>query len=374
MKAKAMNSKKIHILLGIHQKQNQFHIENFRRHMTGRDVFDEEIVDKIYRLIEECTGESHSFEADLIVQQIQTSLRLLKEGHDTGQLKLMTKAFKELRYAYRIFNEYPGSRRISFFGSARTPEDHPDYLAAEQFSKELTKKNWMCITGAANGIMKAGMAGRSSAGSFGLSIRLPFEVPTNVYIEGDPKLINFRYFFTRKLMFMSHSDAFAVFPGGYGTLDELFEMLTLIQTGRGNIIPIVLMEGENGVYWNHWMKYVKKNLYQEKKICPEDLSLFYIAPTVDAGVNHVIDFYKVYHSSRYVREKMVFRLNEPLTDKELGELNHRFARLIASGKIEQTEAFPEEDEYLDKPRLAFHHTRMDFGLVRQMIDRINKFR
>lgn len=337
------------------------------------EAYNDQIVKKIEEIIQDCGGKEGTFESELIKQQIQTSLRLIAEGHDTGQLKLITRALKELRYAYRIFNEYPGVRRISFFGSARTQEDHPDYRTAEQFSIELAKNHWMCITGAANGIMKAGMAGQEAAGSFGLSIRLPFEVPTNAFIEGDPKLIHFRYFFTRKLMFMSHSDALAVFPGGYGTLDELFEMLTLIQTGRGNIIPIVLMEGSEGSYWKHWLDYVEKNLYESGKICPEDMSLFYLAPTVKEGVRHITHFYRVYHSSRYIREKYVMRINQGLNDSQLEELNEKYQRLVASGKIEQTGAFPEEDEYLDKLRISFHHTRMDFGLLRQMIDTINSF-
>ncbi len=341
--------------------------------MAKLEVYDDEIVKKIEEIIRDCGGEAGTFESDLIKQQIQTSLRLMTEGHDTGQLKLITRALKELRYAYRVFNDYPGTRRISFFGSARTQEDDPDYITAEEFSVELAKNDWMCITGAANGIMKAGMAGQEAEGSFGLSIRLPFEVPTNAFIEGDPKLINFRYFFTRKLMFMSHSDALVVFPGGFGTLDELFEMLTLIQTGRGNIIPIILMEGPGGVYWKHWLNYVEKNLYEGGKICPEDMSLFNIAPTVQDGIEHVNTFYKIYHSSRYVREMFVMRVNKMISPEQLQVLNDNYGRLLASGKFEVTGPFPEEDEYLDKPRLAFHHTRMDFGLLRQMIDTINTF-
>jgi uncharacterized protein (TIGR00730 family) len=341
--------------------------------MVAINLNDESVNTKIEQLIQECGGTKDAFESDLIKQQIKTSLRLLTEGHNIGQLKLMTRAMKELRYAYRIFNDYPGTRRISFFGSARTPEDHPDYTTAHRFSEELAKINWMSITGGANGIMKAGMAGSVHQGSFGLSIRLPFEVPTNTYIEGDPKLIYFRYFFTRKLMFMSHSDALAVFPGGFGTQDELFEMLTLIQTGRGNIIPIVLMEAPEGVYWKHWLNYLEKNLFDNRWVCPEDRSLFYIAPTVEAGIEHVTCFYKRYHSSRYVRELMVMRINEALTDDQLNELNSKFSRLVATGKIEQSEALPEEEEFMEKPRLVFHHTRMDFGLLRQMIDAINDF-
>lgn len=341
--------------------------------MEGLEVTDKKIVSSIHQLIEDCGGTIDTFEGDLITQQIQTSLRLLAEGHNTGQLKLITRALKEMRYAYSIFNDYPNTRRISIFGSARTPEKHPEYKAAEDFSKALAMHGWMCITGAADGIMKAGMAGIDPDGRFGLSIRLPFEVPTNLFLEGDPKLIHFRYFFTRKLMFMSHSDAIGVFPGGYGTLDELFEMLTLIQTGKGGIIPIVLMEGPDGVYWHHWEKYVEKNLFETGKVSPEDKNLYYIAPSIDKAIEHILRFYRKYHSSRYVKDEFVIRLTTPISDSNLEVLNQKFSRLVKSGTIRMSAALPEEDDFHELPRLVFHHTRMDFGLLRAMIDQINSF-
>lgn len=339
--------------------------------MDDADVIDDKILPLINELIQESGGVENSFEADLIRQQIQNSLKLLTEGHNTGQLKLMTRALKEMRYAYRIFNDYPDSRRVSIFGSARTPEDHPEYKAAEEFSRALAKHGWMCITGAANGIMKAGMAGISQDNRFGLSIRLPFEVPTNHFLAGDPKLIHFRYFFTRKLMFMSHSDAVAVFPGGYGTMDELFEMLTLIQTGKGAIVPIVLLEGQEGVYWDHWDTYVRTNLLKGGRIGVEDRSFYYIAPSIDKAIDHIEQFYRKYHSSRYVKELCVIRLKSPLSEKSIDFLNEKFSRLVRSGKIEMSGALAEEHELLELPRLVFHHTRADFSLLRQMIDQIN---
>lgn len=341
--------------------------------MVDIDVSDQKIVTAIQDLVEVCGGQRDTFEGELITQQIQTSLRLLTEGHNTGQLKLITRALKEMRYAYRIFNEYPSTHRISIFGSARTPEGHPDYLAAEQFSKSLATHGWMSITGAADGIMKAGMAGTSPDSSFGLSIRLPFEEPSNRIIEGDPKLIYFRYFFTRKLMFMSHSDAIVVFPGGFGTLDELFEMLTLMQTGKGNIIPVVLMEGPNGVYWHHWENYVEKNLLDNGWISPEDIGLFYIAPTIEEGVRHILQFYRRYHSSRYVRDDFVIRMLSPLTEKQVEFLNQKFSPLVKKGSMRLSAALPGEDDFLELPRLVFHHTRRDFGLVRMLINEINRF-
>lgn len=341
--------------------------------MERHDVNRDRIVASIHQLIEDCGGAKDTFEGDLITQQIQTSLRLLTEGHNTGQLKLITRALKEMRYAYRIFNEYPDVRRISIFGSARTPEDHPEYKTAEEFSRALAVHGWMCITGAADGIMKAGMAGIDPEGRFGLSIRLPFEVPTNRFLEGDPKLINFRYFFTRKLMFMSHSDAIGVFPGGFGTLDELFEMLTLIQTGRAGIIPIVLMEGPNGVYWHHWEKYVQKNLLESGKISPEDENLYYIAPSIDQAIQHILHFYRKYHSSRYVKNEFVIRLTSPISESSLNILNQKYSQLVQSGEIRLCRALPQENDFLELPRIAFHHTRSNFGLLRAMIDEINSF-
>lgn len=314
-----------------------------------------------------------SFDADLIRQMIWSSLKLLKDNHETGQLKLMTRAFKEMRYAYRIFNQHPFNRKISIFGSARTPETHPDYLAARDFSAAMAEKGWVCITGAADGIMKAGLEGAQQEARIGLSIRLPFESPANSLLVGDPKLITFRYFFTRKLMFLSHSDAVAAFPGGVGTQDELFEVLTLMQTGKANIIPVVLVQG-NDTYWNEWLAYIQKNLLERGWISEEDLNLFYLAPTVKAAVDHIQQFYKRYHSSRYVKDILVIRLTSALTEEQINLLNEEFAAiLLKEGKIYSTPALPEEDDHLELPRIAFEHNRRHFGSLRLLIDRINSF-
>jgi len=341
--------------------------------MNTPDVRDEKVLEAIHDLIRLCGGDPGQFSMELITQMIQNSLKMIQEGQDTGQLKLMSRSLKEMRYAYRVFNQYKGSRCISIFGSARTPEDHPDYLAAKKFSAAIAVHGWMCITGAANGIMKAGLEGLERESSFGLSIRLPFEVPTNTYIEGDAKHIFFRYFFTRKLMFMSHSDALAAFPGGFGTMDELFEMLTLLQTGKANIVPVVLIEGENGNYWNHWQEYVKHQLFNNGWISPEDEHLYYIAKSPDDAVDHIQKFYRRYHSSRYVKDVLVMRITEPLTPQQLGLLNIKYKHLIATGTIQAVPPFPEEVDYLELPRLAFHHTHRDFGLLRALIDDINEF-
>lgn len=341
--------------------------------MEKLDVNDERVLEGIQSLISACGGAPESFDGELVTQMIQTSLKLMIEGHDTGQLKLITRALKEMRHAYRVFNKYGGTRRISIFGSARTPEEHPDYQAAKKFSGIMGDLGWMCITGAANGIMKAGLEGPKQESRIGLSIRLPFEDAASTAIDGDPKLMVFRYFFTRKLMFISHSDAVAVFPGGYGTLDELFEVLTLIQTGKANIIPVVLLEGGDGVYWQHWQHYVDKHLLGNGWISPRDTSLFYIAKSVEDGVQHVQQFYSRYHSSRYVKEELVIRMNTPLTQKDVDLLNSEFSPLVKGGEIRLTDHLEGEDDFLDLPRIAFRHTRRDIALLRLLIDRINSF-
>lgn len=339
------------------------------------DVNDVPILSAIENLIELCGESPDTFEADLVVQMIQTCLRLMTEGYDTGQLKLVMRTLKEMRYAYNIFNIHKkNSRCVSIFGSARTPEDHPDYLAAKGFSAEMAEKGWMCITGGANGIMKAGLEGPKNKESiFGLSIRLPFETYTNTVIEGDPKLIIFRFFFTRKLMFLSHSDAIAVFPGGFGTLDELFEVLTLIQTGKTSIVPIVLMEGKGGVYWKNWENYLKTHLLANGWIYPEDRHLYYITTSIEEGAKHVRKFYRRYHSSRYVKDWLIIRMVDPLTQMQIEDLQVRFSALLQSGTIQMGAPFPEETDFLDLPRLIFHHTRKNFGLLRAMIDAINDY-
>jgi uncharacterized protein (TIGR00730 family) len=337
------------------------------------DVHDPLIVDQIHNLIRSCGGDPETFSSELISQMIQNSLKMVQEGQDLGQLKLMSRSLKEMRYAYRTFNKYKEAHCVSIFGSARTPETHPDYIAAAKFSAGMAKHGWMCITGAANGIMKAGLEGPEPGLNFGLSIRLPFEIPTNSFIAGDVKLISFRYFFTRKLMFISNSNALAAFPGGFGTLDELFEVLTLQQTGKASIIPVVLVEGEGGGYWKHWQEYVLDQLLNNGWISVEDKHLYYIAKGPEDAVAHIEQFYKRYHSSRYVKDMLVIRLKSPLEKHQLETLTKKYRNLLVDGEITEVPTYELEEDALELPRIAFNHTRRDFGLVRALIDDINKF-
>ncbi len=326
-------------------------------------------------------GEGHagSRRTSLASEMVRTSLKLLGDGTDLGQVKVMARALKEMRMAYRVFNRYRGVRKISLFGSARTPEHHPDYIAARDFGRMMAAEGWMAITGAGLGIMKAGHEGPQREASFGLSIRLPFETNANEIIKDDPKLIDFKYFFTRKLMFVSHSDAVACFPGGFGTMDEIFETLTLVQTGKTHPVPIVLVEGSGPDgkpqgYWERWENGVVRNLLESGWISPEDTSLYEVASSPADGVRRVTQFYHRYHSSRYVGETFVVRLKRPLGERQVEQLNDEYKHLVKSGSVfQQAGPLEGEDDHVHLPRLAFHHTRRGFGHLRKFIDKINAF-
>src|SRR5499427_4416917 len=225
-----------------------------------RRADDPDIAAQLDQLIQELGGERGSYDAKLVRELLIAGLKLIPDGRDTGELKLITAAVKELRYAFRVFGQYRDPHKVTIFGSARTAQSHPDYAAAVEFSRLMAQRGWMVITGAGGGIMHAGHVGPGRAASFGVAIRLPFETTANEVIAGDEKLIHFRYFFTRTLMFMSQAEAVALFPGGFGTMDEAYEALTLVQTGKSSIVPVVMLEGAGGDYWRRWEQWVKKSL------------------------------------------------------------------------------------------------------------------
>ncbi len=333
---------------------------------------DEDIVEALNGLIERVAGETESFDRRLVRELMTAALKLIPDGRDTGELKLMTAAIKELRYAYRVFGDYPEPHKVTIFGSARTNKDHPDYLAAIDFGREMAQAGWMIITGAGGGIMEAGHVGPGREASFGVAIRLPFETTANEVIAGDEKLIHFRYFFTRKLMFLSQAEAVVLFPGGFGTLDEAYETLTLVQTGKASPVPIVMVEGVGGCYWRQWEETVRINLLSRGLIGEDDLHLYHIASDPADAVEHILKFYRNYHSSRYVRDDFVIRLRHKIDDAGVAALNDEFANIVKEGSIVQRGAYDVETEHRDLPRIAFTHTRNNFGKVRQLIDRINE--
>src|SRR5438445_395008 len=311
-----------------------------------------------------------------LVQQIkETADKLIRDHCNRGDLKLLTTALKELRYAFKVFAPYRNHKKVTVFGSARMKPDHPAYQQAVEFGQRIAEAGFMVITGAASGIMEAGHVGAGRENSFGVNIMLPFEQEANAVIRDDNKLMHLKYFFTRKLMFVKESDAVALFPGGFGTQDEGFEVLTLIQTGKSHIFPVVLVDEPKGDYWSRWHQYITEVLVGRPVISPTDLALFRVTDSVDEAVAEITGFYRVYHSMRYVRRDLVLRLQHALEPVLLARIRQEFADIVVSGTFEQTGALPEEandTHLLDLPRLRFRFDRRNLGRLRMLIDLINK--
>lgn len=338
-----------------------------------RAVTDPHLIEPLNELIRRAGGNPEQLAGKLVREMMHTATKMLGDGADAGQLKLTSRSLKELRYAMKVFRPYRGVPKISVFGSARTPDDHPDYQAAQHFSRQMAENGWMVITGAGGGIMRAGQGGAGRESSFGVAIRLPFEVTANEYIEGDHKLVVFRYFFTRKLMFVSEAHAVALFPGGFGTLDECFETMTLMQTGKTPLVPVVLVDPPGRNHWETWERHVRESLLADGMISPEDLNLYAVVNDPDEAVRHVLGFYRNYHSQRYVHDDLVIRMQRALTPDQVVALNDRFAGLVAEGQIQQCGPLDTEKEHLERPRLRFVFTRRDYGRLRLLIDQINAY-
>jgi hypothetical protein len=310
---------------------------------------------------------------ELLGDMLVTVTRLARDGTGRGELKLLSNSLKELRYAFKIFAPYENIHKVSMFGSSRTPIDHPDYIQADLFARRMREENWMVITGAGDGIMRAGHDGAGREASFGVAIRLPFEQKTNTVIADDSKLVMFRYFFTRKLMFVKEASAIALFPGGFGTQDEGFEALTLIQTGKAEVVPIVMVDPPGGTYWKRWREFVTAELLNTGMISPEDMNLFLITDDAEEAVRDIVNFYRRYHSSRYVGDKLVMRIRQPLPADGLVRLNDTYNEILQGGKIEQF-AGPvegEEGELPDLARLVLSFDRKSIGTLRLLINDIN---
>ncbi|HWL10922.1 MAG TPA: TIGR00730 family Rossman fold protein [Planctomicrobium sp.] len=317
----------------------------------------------------------HTGTARYIEEIKETADKFSRDHATVGDLKLVSRALRELRYAFKVFTPYRRDRKVTVFGSARTKPEHPAYQSAVEFGRHMAEAGWYVVTGAGHGIMEAAHVGAGRQMSMGLNIILPFEQSSNYVISKDEKLVNLRYFFTRKLMFVKEVHAIVVFPGGFGSQDELYEALTLIQTGKRDLMPIVCVDEPGGSYWNNWLQFIKSSLLEEGWISPADLSLFRITDDVDEAVEEVLKFYCVYHSMRYVRDKLYLRLHLAPDASFLDQLNEKFGGILASGKIELSQSSELEtgDEHLsDLPRLVMHFNRRDFGKLREMIDFINE--
>jgi uncharacterized protein (TIGR00730 family) len=312
--------------------------------------------------------------ARLVEELKETADKFARDNATRGDLKLVVRALKELRYAFKVFTPYRRQRKITVFGSARIRPEHPVYQQAVEFGRRMAKRGWFVVTGAGGGIMEAAHVGAGKEWAIGLNIMLPFEQSANPIIHGDKKLINLRYFFTRKLLFVKEVHAVAMFPGGFGTQDELFEVLTLVQTGKRDPMPIVCVDEEGGGYFEDWLAFVEKRLLRPGLISPADLSLFKVTDSVQRAYGEIMKFYHVYNSSRYVRDELYIRLHHDVTDALLARLNDEFKDIVEKGTIRRVPPHPYEadDEHLaELPRIVFHFNRRDFGRLRQLIDVIN---
>jgi uncharacterized protein (TIGR00730 family) len=337
------------------------------RYRTGDPELDTEIANLVALL-----GGGRS--DDLIFELIASAVRLARDGASRGDLKVANTTLKELRYAFSVFAPYRAARKVSIFGSARTLPEDPLYEQARHLAAVLAERDWMIITGAGPGIMTAGIEGAGVENAFGVTIRLPFEATTSEFLEGDPKLVNFRYFFTRKLTFVKESDGFALLPGGYGTLDEAFETLTLIQTGKAQPAPIVLLDVPGGTYWKHWLKFVQAELAERAYISNDDLKLLYVTDDVDDAVDELTGFYANYHSMRFVEGELVLRVNHETGAEQLAALNTEFADIVVRGEIRTigpTAVEVADKDFPELERVTFRFNRRSWSRLRMLIDALN---
>jgi hypothetical protein len=301
------------------------------------------------------------------------ALRMLRDTPSRGDARLLSAALKELVHAFRVFAPWEHVRKVAVFGSARTEPSHPDWAQAHAFAERIVRAGWMVITGAGHGIMGAAQGGAGRESSFGVNIRLPFEQRANEVIEGDVKLIHFRYFFTRKVAFVRQSHAIALFPGGFGTFDEGLETLTLLQTGKSELVPVVFVDAPGGSYWRDWQAFVESHLLSRRLISPDDMALFRVTDDVDVALEEITRFYRNYHSSRYVGDRLVIRLRQAPSGDALERLNREFADVVTSGAIEASAPLPEEGgEWPELERLVLRFDRREVGRLRRLVDRLNE--
>ncbi|QLE58124.1 LOG family protein [Nostoc sp. TCL26-01] len=308
-----------------------------------------------------------------IQQALATIVRLADTDIERLDWKILSAALADMERGFQLFYNYRHVRKVTIFGSARLLPKTPAYQMAVEFARAVTQLGFMVMTGGGGGIMQAGNEGAGREKSFGLNIQLPFEQEANPIIEGDPKLIHFKYFFTRKLFLLKESDAIALFPGGFGTQDEAFECMTLSQTGKFGPVPLVLIDHPGGDYWQSWSEYINQHLVKTGLVSPEDPSLYTVTDNLEVACHAITRFYQVYHSSRYVGDQLVIRLTQELSDMEVEQLNAEFSDILVQGKIEKSAALPQEsqDETVELPRLILYFNQRDLGRLYQMIAAIN---
>jgi len=328
-------------------------------------------------LLNEILNMAEVHHPEIIREMLISALKTGQENDYLADLKMLRVTMKEMRYTSKMFSPYRDRKKVTIFGSARTAPSEAIYQKCVTFSRQLVRLGYMVITGGGPGIMQAGNEGAGAANSFAVNIRLPFEQETNPVMENSGHSITYRYFFTRKVAFLKEAHAVALFPGGFGTQDEALETLTLIQTGKNPPIPLVLIDDEDGGYWEPWLDFVKKVMFKRGLISGEDFSLFTITRDPFEAAQIIDDFYRIYHSSRWVGQTLVIRLNKHLSPENLVTLEGEFSEIIEPGsRLEMIKAMPEESDQpdlLDLPRLAFRFNKRNYGLLKAFLRRLNSF-
>lgn len=313
--------------------------------------------------------------ADLIEQIKLSADKLASDRTSRGDLKILSRTLRELRYAFKVFTPYRTRRKVTVFGSARTLPQEATYEQAVAFGRAMAEQQWLVVTGAASGIMEAGHVGAGRENSMGLNIMLPFEQYANPIIAGDTKLVHMKYFFTRKLMFVKECDAVCLLPGGFGTLDEGLEVLTLLQTGKRDMVPVVFLDAPGGNFWSDWQQFVEKRLLGQGMISPEDLALYKLTDSVDAAVQEILHFFSNYHSMRYVKNKLVLRLQQAPAEELLAKINDDFSDILSGGAFKLSGPLADEKdepELAHLHRLVFRFNRRSLGRLRILIDLLNQ--
>jgi uncharacterized protein (TIGR00730 family) len=311
----------------------------------------------------------------IVREMILASLKAGQEDDGRVDLKLMNTSLKEMRFTAKAFSPYRDVKKVTVFGSARTRPDETAYQMARLLGQKLAEAGYMVITGGGSGIMQAVNEGAGPDYSFGVNIRLPFEQRSNPVIEGGLRNISYKYFFNRKVAFLKESDAIVLFPGGFGTLDEAMETLTLVQTGKRNPVPLVLVEEPGGSYWIRWIEFVKETLLARGYISQSDLTLFERVDSAEDALQSINHFYARYHSLRYIDDHLVIRLTSGIEPQKVEELKVSFSDILRpDGEMCLSGPLPEEmdePEIEHLPRLILDFKRDDFGRLRELIDALN---
>lgn len=326
--------------------------------------------DAIDREISSLTRKYSRFQNREFIRQLFTTIvKLYLDEADERDLYLANVTLKELRHIFRVFAKYRHVRKVVIFGSHKTPQNSLEYKQAKEFSEKIVKAGYMVITGGGGGVMEAGNCGAKDKG-FAIKIKLPLEAEPNVFVKKGEQLVNVHYFFTRKLAFIKESDATVLFPGGFGTHDEGFEVLTLLQTGKTIPRPIVMIEPKGSSYWSNWLKFVTNELLKDGYVTKDDFSLFKIVKTADEAVKEISSFYHAYHSIKYGKPLSVIRLNFQLPENKLKELSKKYNDILISGEIRPSGPLPSEvraKELLHLPRISLHFNMKSYNRLVALI-------